>query len=555
MSYLLEALGRGLLCDLRSAFVNQLPVCPDDEARGLQRRLAASPHSRDLALRLGAVHLHAGHLTDARAAFETALRNDPGTTPALLGLACVCDELGQFDQALAYLQQAQERDPGDPAVAFGIGFSHERLERLAPAKLGYRRAQELCPRLRNAYERLAAIAIRELDWPAAVNEYERLVEMESGDLDALLTLGSLYLQVGRAPEAIECYQRALFIEPEISDDPLPSCENIEGEEQIRAAIQKAERLVQKYPGVAPFRVHLGDLYVKAGRDHKAVEQYQDALATQPNFLEATVKLGTQHMRQGRYIDAALTFNRAVELNDRLMTAFAGLGVAQQASGYQREALATFDLAASLEPSSTLLFTEAARLQLQTEQRAELDQDSDEAADDDDALLAEALRRHDRAARQTPADADVHYRRGLLLRQVGRHDDAIAAFRQAIHTNPAFAKAQVKLAVCLKENGQEAEALAAFQHALRLEAKDIDTHYRLGLLFAQRNQFDLATEEFERILPVSEGGAAFRASLVLALQNIGMLDRATAAWHAICELSGGIDLLATREQVLRDANQR
>jgi len=555
MSYLLEALGRGLLCDLRSAFQNQLPACKDDDPRVLERRLATSPRSRDLAMRLGTAHLHAGHLTDARRAFETVLRSDSGAAPALLGLACVCDELGQFEQALTYLQQAEECDPGDPAIAFGIAFSHERLERLAEAKIGYRHAQDLCPRLRNAYERLAAIAIRELDWPAAVSEYERLVDMESGDLDALLTLGSLYLQVGRGPDAIECYQRALFIEPEISDDPLPSCDHLESDDQIRAAIQKAERLVQKYPGVAPFRVHLGDLYVKAGRDLKAVEQYQGALATQPNFLEATVKLGTQHMRQGRYVDAALTFNRAVELNDRLMTAFAGLGVAQQASGYEREALATFDLAASLEPSSTLLFAESARLQLQTEPRAELEQDEEEGADDDEALIAEALRRHDQAAQQTPTDADTHYRRGLLLRQIGRHDDAIDAFQEAVRINPAFAKAQVKLAVCLKETGQAAHALAAFQQALRLDAKDVDMHYRLGLLFAQRNQFDLATEEFERVLPVGEGGAAFRASLVLALQNIGMIDRAAAAWHAVCELSGGLDLLTTREQILRDANQR
>ena len=97
------------------------------------------------------------------------------------------------------------------------------------------------------------------------------------------------------------------------------------------------------------------------------EQYRAAVVTQPNYLEATVKLGAQHLRQGRHADAAQMFNRAVELNDRLMTAFVGLGVAQHLCGREREAQATFDLAASLEPNSTLLFAETARLQLKSEQ--------------------------------------------------------------------------------------------------------------------------------------------------------------------------------------------
>ncbi len=565
MSYLLEALGRGLLSELRTAFQSQLPDLEGDEAATLQQRAAMSPKSADLALRLGTVYLREEQFAQARESFENARRNNPASAKPLLGLACVADGLGDYEQAIKLLAAAQSRDPDDPAIAFSIAFSHERLERRGAAQAEYRRALAACPQLRNAYERLAAIAIREADWDQAIEQYEQLVDMDPGDLDAVLTLGNLYLQVGRSLEAIEQYQRALFIEPETGDDP-PTDFDLSDEHQLQEAVAALEKVVRKYPGVAPFHVHLGDLYVKCGEDNKAVEQYQCALDTHPNFLEATVKLGTQHMRQGRFVDAALSFNRAVELNDRLMTAFIGLGCAQHASGRTNESLATFDLAAALEPSTTLLFSESNRLQLQTEHHQrhvqveqmsygyDAESGTGEEEPDHDQLISEALRRHQQALVHAPGHADLHYRYGLLLRQVGRHDDAIEAFREAVVINPNYSKAQIKLGICLKECGRVDEAIEAFQQALKLDTRFVEVHYQLGLLFAQRSQFDLAAEQFEHAVAGNGRNIAFRANLALALQNIGLVDRAAATWQAICDLSRGEDVLTTREAVLKKINR-
>ena len=76
----------------------------------------------------------------------------------LLGLACVCDELGQPGRALQYLRRAYEIDPHDASIAFGLGLCHEQQGELIEAVDSYGRAAELCPQLRNARERLAAIA-------------------------------------------------------------------------------------------------------------------------------------------------------------------------------------------------------------------------------------------------------------------------------------------------------------------------------------------------------------------------------------------------------------
>jgi superkiller protein 3 len=546
MSYLLECLGRGLLSQLLDAFAAQLSADPDDDATTLQRRRRESPSSIDLALRLGLVHLRALQLDGARDAFETALELATGTNAALqpaLGLACVYDEHGRFDRSLHYLAIAQACDPRDPAISFAIGFCHERLDDLDAAAANYAAAIELCPQLRNAHERLAAIAIRRADWRAALHRYELLAELDPADLDVQLTLGNLRLAAGEPAEGVQHYQRALLIEPECTPPPLESAEQQAAEGDLGVAIAALERLVAECPGIADYHVSLADLYAQNGDDEAALQQYSAALKLQPNYLEATVKLGTQHLRRGRLVDAAQFFNRAVELNDRLMCAFVGLGVAQHAAGHEQEAHATFDLAASLEPNTTLLFSEATRLRLRCADdgdnagAAETAPATDEQdAPDPETLLRDAIRRHEQALRATPRYADLHYRHGLLLRQAGRPLEAIAAFRRAVEINPNYTKALLKLGVCLKELGRASEALAAFRQALSVQPRDVKVHYELGLLFAQRNRFDLAVEHFEVALGGDAENLAFRQNLALALQNIGMVDRAAATWRSICELA-------------------
>jgi tetratricopeptide (TPR) repeat protein len=253
----------------------------------------------------------------------------------------------------------------------------------------------------------------------------------------------------------------------------------------------------------------------------------------------------------------------VELNDRLMLAFVGLGVSQHSAGSAHEALASFDLAASLEPSTTLLFAEAARLHLQAQRgvprpgpresgarlsgyfpavgvvnrpRGRCHSAGTEASPRDEDLLRESIRRHRQGLLRAPEHADLHYRHGLLLRQAGEYEGAIEAFRDAVRINPHYAKALIKLGICLKETGQTEEAIAVFKQALLLDNRYVDVHYQLGLLFAQRNRFELAVEEFEQAVSGNARNTAFRANLALALQNIGMLDRAAATWRSICELS-------------------
>src|SRR5262245_25702056 len=205
MSYLLESLGRGLLAQLVDAFERRLPGTADDDPDELADQLRHAATSADLTLRTGAAYLRHSRLSEARRAFERAQRLPDARQNAALGLACVQAELGRTGEALTLLEAVRAEAPDDAAIAFAIALCHERSGQQEEAREAYLRSVELCPRLRNGHERLGAIAVRERDWLAAEMHYSRLARLDPGDLDVLLTLGTLELHAGRAERAIETF--------------------------------------------------------------------------------------------------------------------------------------------------------------------------------------------------------------------------------------------------------------------------------------------------------------------------------------------------------------
>lgn len=543
MSYVLETLGRGLLQHLSDVFATQLPTVAGDTESLLRRRLERSPQSLDLWLRLGTCQLRGLRLAQANLAFDQAIHLAPNSRAALLGQACVRDERGDSTAAVAWLERAQEADDADPAVAFALGLCHERLHQRGAAEKEYTRARALNPNLRNVHERLAALAVRAGDWQRAADSYTTLVSLDPGEISTQLLLATLELHAGDFDAAIEDFQRALLIEP-VAEESLAETEELCAAGQVREAVLVMEELVEQYPGVPDFHLHLGDLYAQIGDEDKAVSAYQAALDYEPNYLEAQIKLGTHQIRQGQVAAAGRTFTHAVELSDRMLLAFVGLGVAQSAAQRHKEAEATFQLALGLEPNSRLLLSECARLFFagQVSEQAAF-----EYADQMDhyAVWWEAARHHAQVLQQTPNDASVQYRFGVLMRQLGDVTQAREGLENAVAINPLYAKAWIKLGIIRQEADDPHGAAQAWQQAFLVSAEHAPRYHELALLFTHRSHFDLALERFESALGRSAKQMALSSNLANALQTVGLIDQAQATWNAFADMNAAIDPLWQR----------
>lgn len=545
MSYLLEILGRGLIAHLSGAFASNWGNDPDESIDDLRQALAIHPEDEEVMIRLAGQHLRNDEPQIARDIFLEILSRDKNNLSARLGLACVFDELNQVDVALEQMRIAQKADPANPAILFCLGYCHERLNHEEQAIDYYRDSLNVCPTLRNSRERLSAIYLKNDEIDLAIHHYTELCELDPDQPDLHLTLANLLLRAGDCEAAIRRYEYALALEPDNWAAHHDASGAYEEAGLIREAIEHLHQLIEHESDFAETRIRLGDLYARLGDDTAAMAHYQRAVELSPNCLEANVKLGTQHLRSGRFPQAARSFSFALEINDRLLSAYVGIGVAQQTQGRSDEALVSFDMARNIEPNSTLLFSEVARMQLkadavmQSDKYLSADSHASETMEppiEEIDLISQQIQRLRAAIQAKPRHADLYYRLGLLLKNRGQVEDAVEAFREAVAINPCYMKALIKLGLSLKELGQIDEAIELFKQATQTQPDYIDLHYQLGLLFAQRYQFEIAVEHFEIAAEGNPENVEFQANLALALQNMGLIDRANASWQLVCDLA-------------------
>lgn len=544
MSHLLEVFGRGLIAHLSGAFGEMLGFRTDASTAALERAAAADPNDIDTLIKLGGRRLRDNEPVPARETFLRVLAIDRDNQAARIGLACAFDELNQVEVSLEQMRIAQKQDPTSPAILFCLGYCHERTGNTEQAIEYYEQSLALCPTLRNAHERLAAIHLHEDRVHAAIEHYQRLCELDADQIDLHLTLANLLLKAGHFEEAVRRYEHALGLEPDNWEAHNDVVSAYEEAGLIREAIEHLHKMIDGEQDMPDARLRLGDLYARLGDDVSAMTHYARALELSPDFLEANVKAGTQHLRAGRFSDAAKRFSQALEINDRLLGAYVGIGVARHAEGRTEEAMASFEMARNIEPNSTLLFSEVARMQLKADAsrsaRKYLKLGGAPAAEEDvqraGDLISRQIVRLRETLKKSPNHADLHYRLGLLLKNRGQVEEAIASFQAAVAINPSYMKALIKLGLALKDIGRTQEAVETLRRAVDVKPDYADLHYQLGLLFAQRYQFEMAVEHFEQAAKWNAGNVDFQANLALALQNMGLIDRANATWQIVCELA-------------------
>jgi tetratricopeptide (TPR) repeat protein len=357
------------------------------------------------------------------------------------------------------------------------------------------------------------------------------------------TLAHLYYRCGRYDDAVSAFETAIAMEPDnwaLVDDEV---EVLVQSGQVREAVERLYGLLETQGPFADLHLRLAQLLSDAGQDDEAMRHYLAALEADPDYLEAKIGLGTHHLSNGRWDEAAEAFCQAAETNDRLLTCYVGLGAAQIGAGRRQEAISSFQLAAAVEPNSTLLLKEMARLQLKAaaagefEKAMELQQDLPAAEPDldRDDLLQLQLARHAEEVGRQPEYADLRYRYGVLLRAEGRLGEALEQLEEAVRINPTYVAAIIRLGVTQQELGQIEQAIETFQRALDLKREYVDLHYRLAVLYTDRRQMTKAVEHMEQAAGLAPGNPQFRASLALALQNMGLMDRVAATWRSLAEL--------------------
>jgi tetratricopeptide (TPR) repeat protein len=172
---------------------------------------------------------------------------------------------------------------------------------------------------------------------------------------------------------------------------------------------------------------------------------------------------------------------------------------------------------------------------------DINPDDAEAHSNYGVLLAD-LGRHDeaeahyqRALEINPDLAEVHYNYGLLLADLGR-DEAEAHYRRALEINSDLAEAHLNYGVLLAELGRRDEAEAHYKRALEINSDLAEAHLNYGVLLAELGRRDEAEAHHKRALEINPDYADAHSNYGLLLKKLGRRDKAEAHYKRALEIN-------------------
>jgi tetratricopeptide (TPR) repeat protein len=266
-----------------------------------ESRLAGHPRA-DTALKLANAFLALGRLTNSEINAELALSQSPECTGCYLTLAQIAERQENTEKALSYLVKAKRLAPQDPEVLFQFG--------------------KICLERNLLDDALPALS--------------RAVELKPNNDSYVYVLGSANVGKSRLPEALELFQRLLQKHPQ--DSFLHYA--IGAVYFLQAKYSEAEAALKQslaaQPNQVPAKYYLALTYAAIGEDDRAIPIFQDLIKTHPEHAPSFVKLGVIQVRQHAYEEAQRNLEQAIALDPNSVEAHYQLSLALRRLGKPAE---------------------------------------------------------------------------------------------------------------------------------------------------------------------------------------------------------------------------
>lgn len=144
---------------------------------------------------------------------------------------------------------------------------------------------------------------------------------------------------------------------------------------------------------------------------------------------------------------------------------------------------------------------------------------------------EAVGSLEKAAKLMPNDVSAHYYLGVALQDLGKAEQATAAFEDALKINAGHARSLMHLGQLQEAADRPLEAASRYNAAIQADGRLDQAYASLGSLYARYGRFSESQAVFEDGLKNNADSVTLRAAAGHAALSAGDVDRAIALLDA------------------------
>jgi len=472
-----------------------------------KKAMEADPESLFLRVELAELYWRMGRLADAVRDAEAVLKINPDQSDAHRLLANLYwrnlgdpqpDKVAKesLRKAIEHFEALSRLEPSETENYLVLGRLYRLNNQSGKAEEAFKKVLNADPNSRAGAANLAQFYLDHGDYDQAIALLKRIPENEM-DTGLLAMLGFAYLQARDLDSAVAMYEKALAQDSDNQEIRRAYAEALMGAGKLAAARAELQKILKADPEDGPTYLRLGQLDRQEGRFEQARQELERARTLMPDSLEVPFQQVILEDLQGNEEKAIQILQGLLKQSERPEGQYTASEASNRAVFLERlgqiyrsqekfdQAVEVFKQIATLgkepAPRSTALIIETLRLSRQPQK----------AMDEADA-----------AVQKFPEDRPLRMLRASLWSERGHLEEAVQQFQAMLNKTPADREIHLALAQAYSQAKRFPEAEAAARQALALSVKPDDQEYpyfMLGSIYERQKKYDLAEEQFKKVL--------------------------------------------------------
>lgn len=310
------------------------------------------PGSLDLMFCEAQVLMSTGKLNKALEVLDAIGKLEPFNEDVHLHKAGIYSQLRNYRRAIEHYKRALDlAEEGLDEIYLDLAFEYENLEAYDQAIHHLKMALELNPENEAVLYELAYCFDLADGHQAAVAFFRQFTNDHPYAFVAWYNLGNALARLERLPESNEALEYAIAIDEKFSSAYFSKARNLLVAGDFQAAIDCYEETIAHDGPQAITFSYVGECYEKMERFEQALIHYDQALALDPNWVDAWIGRGVVKDVQGRLPESIKDLEVATRLAPEHGDAWFYLANALGRSDRYEEALAAYSKLNGLEPES------------------------------------------------------------------------------------------------------------------------------------------------------------------------------------------------------------